>query len=363
MNSSRSYEFTRVFLTPGARDLPATRRALSRLGGVPAAEVDSKEEIPPEYRNQHTLFVTTPRGEPVGPCPGTRGHICCNYLTVDLYLGCTIGCTYCIMKSYLNFEPVTVYADPAPALARLREIAALNPGAMIRVGSGETGDSLLLDPLFELSADFITGLADLGNLWFESKTKTNHVDQLLDLPAKGNAVIGFSLNAEEVYLAEEPWAASLEERLEAARKALEAGYLLAFHFDPIIAVPDWKRAYGAMTEKLARFPGNRVAWISLGTFRYPPALKERMEDRPYLYDEFIPCRDGKFRYLQRKRTAMYAFMKGRLDEALGSPVYLCMESADVWRRLWGAGPMKIPALRAIFKGTRGAEKGRSFPKA
>ncbi len=362
MNYSPSSEFSRLYLGPGVRDLPAVKRALPRLAGLEVREVAAKEDIPAEHRNRGTLFVTLPRGETVGYCPGTRGHVCCNYLTVDLYLGCTLGCSYCIMKSYLNFEPVTVYADPDPSIARIREIASLNPGAMVRVGSGETGDSLLLDPIFELSADFIRGLSDLSNVWFESKTKTDQVDHLLSIPDKGNAVIGFSLNPEAVFRDEEGFAATPDERLDAAARALDAGYLLAFHFDPVIDIPDWETAYSGVVDRLARFPGDRVAWISIGTFRYPPALKDRMEDRPYLRGEFVPCRDGKFRYLQRKRKRMYSFLKERLDTVLGSPVYLCMESADVWRGTMGSVPMKNPALRAIFRGTLGAGKTDSFPK-
>jgi spore photoproduct lyase len=256
------------------------------------------------------------------------------------------------MKSYLNFEPITVYADPEPSIRRIRETAAVNPGGLVRVGSGETGDSLQFDPFFELTAEFIQGLAGLSNVMFEAKTKTNFVDHLLGIPQKGNAVIAFSLNARKVSQTEEEYAAPLEERLEAARKVLAAGYRTAFHFDPIIGFPGWEEAYGEVIDMLSAFSPDRVAWISLGTFRYPPALKEKIGARPYLRDEFIPCRDGKFRYLQRRRRRVYAYFLERLRASCAAPVYLCMESAAVWRKVYGAGAMTNPRTCKLFAALR-----------
>lgn len=344
--------FRRIYFTPDAENLPACRRALERLSFIPAKQVSRKEDIPREHLNQGTLFITVPRGRTVGPCPGSKGHLCCNYLTVDLYIGCSLGCTYCIMKSYLNFEPITVYADPAPAIARIRALAEKNPDRMVRVGSGETGDSLLLDPIFELSSEFIEGLADLPQVYFESKTKTDFVDHLLGIPRKGSSVISFSLNAEAFSAAEEGCASSIEERLTAAEKAEGAGYFLAFHFDPVVRFPGWKESYGEVIDKLARFAPDRVVWISLGTFRYTPALKDRMDDRFYLYDEFIPCRDGKYRYLQHRRAAMYSFLVDRIRSRIDAPVYFCMESADIWKKTRGAGPLRLPRIRDIFNPIR-----------
>ncbi|MDR1626386.1 MAG: radical SAM protein [Spirochaetia bacterium] len=333
-------------------------------------QADSHRDIPAPHRSGETLFITSTRGEALGPCPGSRGHVCCNYFTVDVYMGCSLGCSYCIMKSYLNFEPVTVYADTGPPIARIRELAAANPGRLVRVGSGETGDSLQLDPVFELSGEFIRGLADLPNVVFEAKTKTDFVGHLLGIPEKGRAVIAFSLNARSVSGAEEEYAAGLDERLSAARRAVDAGYRTAFHFDPIMAFPGWEAAYGEVVDALAAFPADRVAWISLGTFRYPGALKDRIGRRPYLFDEFVPCRDGKFRYLQRRRGRVYRWFLDRIRAVCDAPVYLCMESADMWRKVYGRSALANPRTRGLFQALKssghpaGEEKhcGENLPR-
>ncbi len=344
--------FDRVYVEKGVAGSPYLERALAGLPDLPMRYLEDRRQIPTADLNRRTLFIGRPRGRTVTRCPGSAGHLCCNYLTVDLYLGCTLGCAYCIMESYLNFSPITVYLQPEGSIARLQELARANPKRTIRAGTGEVGDSLLLDPLFGLSEPFIRGLAPYPNVFFELKTKTHFVDHLLDIEEKGNAVIGFSLNPQRLVEAWEPEASSLGQRLEAAHRVVDAGYRLAFHFDPIFLTRDGQREYLELAADLKRFPSDRIAWISLGTMRYTPALKEAIGEKPFLYEEFVACRDGKFRYLQSIRSKVYKSLAAELNRGLRAPVYMCMESPAVWRSVFGRPPGKIEELRAIFTRVR-----------
>jgi spore photoproduct lyase len=227
---------------------------------------------------------------------------------------------------------------------------------MVRVGTGEVGDSLLLDPLFDLSKEFIEELSGYSNLYFELKTKTGFVDHLLDIPRKGNTVIGFSLNPESIIAEEEGASASLSERLEAADKAVRNGFLLSFHFDPILRIPAWEEAYSSVVKQLSRFPAEKVAWISLGTFRYTSGLKDRIEQRRYLFDEFVPCNDGKFRYVQKTRSRIYRTVKSYVERSLPLvPIYMCMESSAMWRKVFGGIPLSgnMQPVNKLFRQPKG----------
>jgi spore photoproduct lyase len=340
----------KIYILSSLKENPALERALDLLRGIPVFFITDKDEIPEKDRNSHTLFINSPRASIVRRCPGSRGHICCNYLTVDLYEGCPIGCTYCIMKSYLNFSPVTVNIATEETIRDIQAIAGNNQGSTVRIGTGEVGDSLLLDPLFRLSRHFIEALAICPNVYFELKTKTSWVDHLLDVPEKGNAVIGFSLNPQGIVEKEEGISATLEARLAAAMKAVRNGYFISFHFDPVFLYDGWSDDYTEVIRQLSYMPADKIVWISLGTFRFTRSLRDKIEDRWYLYNEFVPCKDKKYRYIQHIRGEMYALLVRTLTQALpGVPLYMCMESEVMWHKIFGKNPRKLDRLCAIFK--------------
>jgi spore photoproduct lyase len=311
--------------------------------------VKDRTGIQAEHLNKRTLYISRPAGKTAGRCPGSKGHICCNYLTVDLYMGCTLGCSYCIMDSYLNFSPVTVNAAPEKSLDELRKIISLNPDRVLRIGTGETGDSLQFDPLFKMSSLFLEELAEYSNVYFELKTKTDFIQQLPDIKNRENAVLAFSLNPSSIARAEEKYAVSLEARLKAAAEGAERGYSLAFHFDPVFLTEGWKERYQSVLDQLEPFSRYRVLWISLGTFRYPPALKNVMPPRPWLYSDFSLCRDGKYRYLQKYRAEAYRFMKNGIEEKIETKIYMCMESPAMWSNVFGQLPVGLKNYDFLFK--------------
>ncbi len=353
MTSSESfdgYRVAKIYLQEAASDSPYTARLLAALPAVPVFRIRDKDEIPPEDLTMRTIYLHAAPGPTFGPCPGSKGHRCCNYQTVDIYEGCPIGCSYCIMRSYLSFAPISINVAVEQEVQAIRDAARRNPDRPLRVGTGEVGDSLLYDSLTGISRDLIRGLADIPNVHLELKTKTASVDHLLDIEEKGNAIIGFSVNP-ELLATEQGTAAPMDRRIAAALRASAAGYRLALHFDPIIAVEGWQEAYRDLLDRLeplGKRAGVAVAWISLGTIRFTPALRERMPDRPYLFDEFVPGKDGKYRYLQRRRRGIYDELLGELPGIFDAPIYLCMESEAVWERVYGDTPERIRSLRDIF---------------
>ena len=55
-----------------------------------------------------------------------------------------------------------------------------------------------------------------------------------------------------------------------------AGYRVAFHFDPMVLGTGWEAEYDQLVAELAAaVPAERVAWVSVGTLRFPPHFLER----------------------------------------------------------------------------------------
>jgi spore photoproduct lyase len=265
---------------------------------------------------------------------------------------CLYDCAYCFLNSYLNSFGIVQFINLDLSLRELRNETA-NKDA-VRIGTGEFSDSLMFDRTTGIGEGLIRAAARFENIFLELKTKSDNVGHLLSIPDKGNAVLAWSLNTGRNVALYEPGTAGLEQRIKAAAAACGAGYLVAFHFDPIIFYDGWKDEYWGVVDRLfSAVDPDRVAWISLGCFRHSPAFAEA---RPKEHSgsrmtaaEMFPGPDGKYRYMKKARIEAYSAMLGRIRSHADSVfVYLCMESEAVWREVFNVEYESSDCLESAF---------------
>ena len=346
----------RIFIDARVLDLPLTGRILSRLKSVPSAVLRSGREkrraldeilaaADPVGEGKKTLWLTANRGRFVKPCPCTPLYPGCSYFVIHHTLQCPLNCAYCILQGYLAEPWIAVHVNTEDLWGELDRFLAARRGRYLRMGTGELGDSLALDPITGFSTEAVSYFRDWPNVDFEFKTKTLNIGSVLRLDAPRNIVISWSLNTERMAREGEIGAPSVSARLDAARAAVEKGFRVGFHFDPLIRHFGWRKGYEDVVAALFhKIPTSSIAWISLGEFRFPPGLKKiiqaRFPESRITADEFVPCEDGKRRYFRPLRFELF----GRMIELIrkcggrGVPVYLCMESAETWEKMLGGKP-------------------------
>lgn len=323
-----------------------------RLSASPVQVVERLSEH--GVREPDVLEVVRFRGRFLKSCPGTRHYHCCGYRILNFGVQCTLGCTYCILQAYLNQPNPRLFGNVDDLFGELAAELEAHPATFYRIGTGEFTDSLLFDPWTGFSRQLVPFFARQANAVLELKTKTDFIENLQDLEHGGHTIVAWSLNADEIVRREESRAATLDERLAAARRCAEWGYWLAFHFDPLIEQENWREGYGAVLDRLfAAVDPKRVVWVSLGALRFMPDLKAIIAARHprsrLLGGEFIRGRDGKMRYFRDIRVELYRFMVDRLRRVDPSLcVYLCMEGGDIWREAFGFGPEERGGLPAML---------------
>jgi spore photoproduct lyase len=255
---------------------------------------------------------------------------------LNLGFGCPYDCSYCYLQCYSNFPGIIL---PANIDDFFTEFDALYKKLKkpIRRGTGEFCDSLALDEITQYSTKLIPYFKD-KNVFFELKTKSNRISNLLNLSPPSNVVISWSLNPASLIKEEEMATASLSERLLAAKAIQQKGYRVAFHFDPIIYSDDWKKTYRQTIKELYSLLKPPFSWISLGTLRSHRRLRAitemRFPESRIFYGELFLGEDKKLRYPLFLRHEIYENMVQWIREFDGqSPVYLCMENKDTWRIL------------------------------
>ncbi|MBN1946250.1 MAG: hypothetical protein JW797_11280 [Bradymonadales bacterium] len=346
------FGFKRVTIERDVAELPVARRwadyALQQRLELVWAEPQSAaiHQGKSLYEGKQEVVVCRSKGSAIKPCRG-RDTRCvpCNLHVINQTSNCPFNCSYCFLQIYVNNPVTTVHADVEEMIDQVERLLATQPERLFRVTTGDLGDSLALDEISLVNRDLVERFARTSNGLLELKTKSHRVEPLLDLDHRGRTVVSWSMNTPEMIAAEEHRCASLEERLEAARRVVEAGYLVAFHFDPMIVHDSWQEGYPAVARRIFEtVPAGRVAWVSLGSFRFHPPLLERVEHRfpgsRITLGELTLASDGKIRYFKPIRIGLYQILWKAIREAGGPDpfVYLCMELPELWRRVAGHVP-------------------------
>lgn len=335
-----------VWIDKEVVDHPQTIRILNKLTDTEIDIVDDIKKLKKASdlsAAKRQMILTTHKGQAFKACQGIGDdHICCNYRVIDLVSGCPMDCSYCILQSYLANNPrTTVYVNIESILAEVAEFLAKNSDKFFRIGTGELADSLALDNIVDFASIMIPFFASKRNALLELKTKTASVDHLLDLKHSNRTVISWSVNTPKIIESDEIDTATLEERIDAAKRVSEKGFGVGFHFDPIIITnnveEEIEEYLKVIDTLLENFEARQISWISLGLLRYPKDLSriatKRFKDTRIYTGEMVPA-GNKVRYLRFIREKVYKPLWDRLATKIPThKLYLCMETEAVWEKV------------------------------
>ncbi len=331
-----------IFVEKKARDSYLAKRFKDLFPGVPTEELNHHGEYLQNNKfslgqlKRPIVFIVEEQWDFIRPCPCTKGHLGCNYWIFNIGFGCPYDCSYCFLQQYANFPGIILPANLDDFFLRFNDFYK-RINSPIRIGTGEFCDSLALDHITNYSKQLISFFQDKP-VFFELKTKSNNIENLLQIKASKNIIISWSLNPQRIIDQEEINTASLKERLEAAKKVRTHGFSLSFHFDPIIYSENWSAEYKTVIDTLYSELSPGFKWISLGTLRGTRKLKNTSEIRfpqsDIFYGELFLGKDKKLRYPEFIRHEIYKKMYAWIREYdKETPVYLCMEDPNAWQNI------------------------------
>jgi spore photoproduct lyase len=346
---------TDIYIDQAVSGYPVARRICNRLN-LPFTVVNDLKGVyerilcakDPVSRGKKTLLLTQNRGAFVRDCPGTRYYTCCNYKILHIGTFCSMDCAYCILQSYFHPPLLQFFVNHQGMFEALDGFFLQKE--TIRIGTGEFTDSLIWEEIYPFSGELVLRFAAQASAVLELKTKTTNIENLLPLDHNRKTIMAWSLNTERVIREEERMTTGLTARLKAAAACEAAGYPLAFHFDPLIIYPGCAAEYRSVIKALFRHvsPEN-IVWISLGSFRFMPALKPVIESRfsssKITLGEFIKGIDGKMRYFKPLRIDFYREIVSCIRSIAPKVVlYFCMEDDEVWQKGLGFLPFEYGGL-------------------
>ena len=279
------------------------------IAGFDFIYVDSERDVPENTYDNKNIYITKVLKKNIHKCPGTKYYRCCNYHVFDLIEGCPFNCSYCVLQLLVKHPYIKVYDNIVELINNLK---ILNRKGKYRIGTGELSDSLAMDYLLGITDFLIPEINKLDNIFFEFKTKSNCIKNLLNLNPK-NIIVSWSLNPADIIEREEHYTAALTDRLTAAKICSEYGYKIALHFDPLIYCEGFESKYKSLIKKVIEvLDESNVLYISLSTLRFMPEIIDMIRikfiDSGILSSSFVQSLDGKLRYFKSLRSYMLNFI-------------------------------------------------------
>ena len=274
----------------------------------------------------------------LGRCPvASPRTLCCNLQTLDAVDNCGYGCSYCSIQSFFDGKQIAFDRGFADKLKNLQ----LDPDKTYHIGTGQSSDSLMWGNSHGVLDAVMQFARDNPNVILELKTKSANVSYLLRNHAPANILCTWSLNTPTLIRHEEHGTASLQKRLDAARRVADAGMTVGFHFHPIIHYDGWDDDYPQLVQQLvAKFDPDEVALVSLGTLTYIKSVMREIRSKgipSQILKMPLVDADGKLSYPDDIKRALFHSVYDAFPKAWKQSVfyYLCMENQRFWKPLFG----------------------------
>ncbi|MBF0360604.1 MAG: hypothetical protein HQK49_06315 [Oligoflexia bacterium] len=308
------------------------------------------KEYPNLNKNKHHLITSniqttkTNSGKKIsGMCPvASTKTLCCNLRTIDVIQNCAFGCSYCSIQTFYNKNQIMVEDNLDEKLDAIT--SDLNPLKLYHFGVGQSSDSLLFGNINGTLDSLMNWALKNPNILLEFKTKSNNIDYFIKKSIPTNVFVSWTLNTETIIKNEEHLTASLDERLQAARRLLDHKMKVAFHFHPIVYYKNWKQEYQSVISRLQdNFHPSEILFISLGTITMiKPAIQEmRIKGAKGLLKSKIlqmPMEKvyGRLSYPMEIKKEMFTQVYSMFNSNSNSNwtdhifFYLCMEPRECW---------------------------------
>lgn len=328
----------KIFIEKDIQDSPYALRILSHFPKAQRHTIERYDEIFGRVKKPYlhkrdnlSLFIAKKRGEKVKEAPvaygyGTEKH----YYFVHAY-NCIYECEYCYLQGHFDSPDLVLFVNHDEIIQEMQEILNQNQqGCWFH--AGEYSDSLALNRLTNELDIYWKFFEQNPQAKLELRSKSSQISQILQLKPLDNIVVSFSLSTQSNIEEYDKKTASLEARIRAIRKLINAGFYIGLHFDPVIyhdsLADDFRQLCLDVSDILQ---STQLRYISIGVVRFSKqvgvAVESHYPNSRLLAQDLVKSFDGKQRYPLIMRKWILNTLKNTLISSgtSSSKIYLCME--------------------------------------
>ena len=269
--------FSCIYIENSVRTNALALQIIARFPDVPLVYIDRYGEVfnrkAQNFKLQKlkpALILAKKHSQFVLPAPPGYGFGQGDSYYFSHMLNCIYDCRYCFLQGmyrsahyvlFVNFED---YIDAIETIIRA-------PGSEKKYFySGYDCDSLALEPISGFAKTFIPWFLSRPDNWFELRTKSTQIRDIVNLEPAQNCVLAYSFTPEDISDKLESKVPALTKRSEALKKLQHKGWPVALRFEPVIYTERFLQSYAELFDAIFRqIDADKIHSVSIGMFRVP----------------------------------------------------------------------------------------------
>ena len=271
-----SERFRHIYVEEAALEYPATREIMAKLPGASIIQVRNYLEVfgraNQNFRLQkrfQNLILAVKHDTRVyaGP-PYCQNFGSGRFFYSSSVLNCLYDCDYCFLQGMFPSANLTVFVNLEDYLRDAELIVREGP-AMLAL-SYDT-DLLALEGLLGFTEKWVRFAENHPELTLEIRTKSANFHFIRHLKPLQSVVLAWTMLPDEISQSLEKGCASIDNRIQSAFEALDAGWPVRLCFDPVLPFPDFEVGYKNLLERIFNIlPPDSIRDASVGNFRMNP---------------------------------------------------------------------------------------------
>ncbi|MEL7610051.1 MAG: spore photoproduct lyase family protein [Bacillota bacterium] len=322
--------FDRVYYEPAALGYELGQSLREKFARLPWVEIENHNRVTMFSQAKNRDFPRLKQHLIIGVRKTHKyveNHKVSDWLVPYTSSGCRAMCLYCyLVCNYNKCAYLRLFVNREQMMEKLLKTdAAVCAPQTFEIGSNS--DLVLENTITGNLPWTIERFAREGGGSLTFPTKFEMVEPLLALDHRGKTIFRMSVNPQEIIRKIEIGTSLLEGRIRALNSMCDAGYPIGLLIAPVILIPDWKRHYGELIERLAEGLSEKVKCLgfieiilmtysfvqnAINTEAFPNALQP--------FDPALMTGRGRGKYCYRTpiRSEAEAFLREKLAQCLGS---------------------------------------------
>lgn len=313
--------FSHIYVEPGVEGYPVAQQVLAKFPNsvkVPIShykDVFCRNHQGVAVQKESPSLILAVKKEPM-VYPGAK--VCQDFGNAHFYyassmMNCYYDCEYCYLQGMYPSGHLVVFVNPEVTFDAVDKLLEQHPVYLCIAYDTDLLGAERFTGLLHKWAEFTRSRE---NLTVEVRTKSADIAVMEDVAPMKNMIFAWTLSPEEVVSQYEHGTPSVTQRLEAAKKAVDAGWNIRLCFDPMLHVSNFEEAYGNLFSQVKKwFNGSEIAGISLGVFRISKTyLKPMRKQRQSAVTAFpFTLTDGVYDYGPDLNGRMISFALAQLE--------------------------------------------------